>query len=380
MEILTRLVGAAWSRLAFRTALAMLLSGLAPLLLVGLAARASIERGLEAEILRSQRRLIGQIELDVRTELVAYRIQLETLARHLDVVRMRQGASRPVLLTFLDHNPLFHQVEMRDGAGRLVEQASRGTSCVAAGDRAASGGAPAAVTGFGAPVVQDDGQVLLSLEAPVPAFVDGMPDRGKLVARVRLHGPEIQELVRGWQFVERTYLYVTDGSGRVVARAGGDCPGAVRRLSVRAPGRDRPGGDAVLTGRAIVCGREDLIATAYLPVLGLTVVLGRPSADVDSFVREVLAPVGPYGVAGMLLAACLGLALARSVVAPVLELTQGIRRVASGELGHRLPTDQRGELGAAAGAFNQLATQLAKTRLMEDLWRDTRPGAARSGP
>jgi methyl-accepting chemotaxis protein len=58
----------------------------------------------------------------------------------------------------------------------------------------------------------------------------------------------------------------------------------------------------------------------------------------------------------------LGLLLARSILRPMRQLEAGVQRFAGGDLGHRLETGRRDELGALTSAFNAMAEELEKDR------------------
>jgi len=60
----------------------------------------------------------------------------------------------------------------------------------------------------------------------------------------------------------------------------------------------------------------------------------------------------------------LGLLLARSILRPMLQIEAGVQRFAGGDLAHRLEAGRRDELGALSAAFNVMAEELEKDRLI----------------
>jgi signal transduction histidine kinase len=68
---------------------------------------------------------------------------------------------------------------------------------------------------------------------------------------------------------------------------------------------------------------------------------------------------------GMTLSVGAGLVLARFLLGPILRLVAGVRAIARGEFGHRVPVRGRDELGQLAEAFNGMAVDLERFRKME---------------
>ncbi len=66
-----------------------------------------------------------------------------------------------------------------------------------------------------------------------------------------------------------------------------------------------------------------------------------------------------FGVVGVLVAAALGAAMAWSVIDPVRRMSQGMRRMASGDLSQPIEVQNRDELGELADRINSTAQELA---------------------
>jgi HAMP domain-containing protein len=99
-----------------------------------------------------------------------------------------------------------------------------------------------------------------------------------------------------------------------------------------------------VTGTGRVAGRQDLLATAVLPAVGLHIVAGKPYAVVTRAMLELVKSIALYLAAGVLLAALLGLYLSAGLIGPILRLVDGIQRVARGEVAHRLEVERVEEL------------------------------------
>src|SRR5581483_9746376 len=100
----------------------------------------------------------------------------------------------------------------------------------------------------------------LNLVTAVPSLAGDGQTIGALVATMRRHGPEFQDLVEDMKFVGCTWVYVTDEAGEVVAHAGEVHAQSVRALSVEAPVAGE-----VTAGVATVLGRRDVVASARVP-------------------------------------------------------------------------------------------------------------------
>lgn len=104
-----------------------------------------------------------------------------------------------------------------------------------------------------------------------------------------------------------------------------------------------------------------LIGTAYL---GRSLVQQRADA---SFLTGVTRALIGAGLAVALLAAALGLLLARSISRPLAEMGGAAARIAKGDYAARVPFRGRDEVSALAQAFNQMAEGMAG---VEQLRRD----------
>jgi two-component system sensor histidine kinase MprB len=110
-------------------------------------------------------------------------------------------------------------------------------------------------------------------------------------------------------------------------------------------------------------GRHMRVITVPTDLPGLAVQVARPLTDVDnalSRIRKVLAGVALGGIA---LAALLGLAVARTTLAPVRRLTDATEHVsATGDLTSRIDDGGgRDELSRLAGSFNTMLAALEES-------------------
>jgi nitrate/nitrite-specific signal transduction histidine kinase len=79
-------------------------------------------------------------------------------------------------------------------------------------------------------------------------------------------------------------------------------------------------------------------------------------------IRDINRDVTLMMIAG--LAVALGISayacfhIGRSILEPILSMTQATRALGEGKLDHKVPVSSKDELGELAGAFNKMATQL----------------------
>jgi two-component system NtrC family sensor kinase len=93
--------------------------------------------------------------------------------------------------------------------------------------------------------------------------------------------------------------------------------------------------------------------------LDITLSLARVDEEIAAITRRTAAFAAG---AVLLLAAALAVLIRTRITRPVRELVQGTRRLADGDLAHRIPVRSQDELGALAVAFNEMTEGLAKAR------------------
>jgi len=98
---------------------------------------------------------------------------------------------------------------------------------------------------------------------------------------------------------------------------------------------------------------------SVLGVLDITLSLARVDEEIAAITRRTLAFAATTTV---LLAMILAWIVRRSVVRPVRELVEGTRRVAQGDLTHRIPVRTADEVGALAASFNRMTEALDKAQ------------------
>jgi signal transduction histidine kinase len=105
-------------------------------------------------------------------------------------------------------------------------------------------------------------------------------------------------------------------------------------------------------------GQLTVAAWAYLPSLrwGMVVKIDQAEAFAPVSRQQSIALV--LGGLTLVLVAGIALVVARSISRPIVELTATARRVAGGELHHRVPVTRTDEIGALGHAFNTMTADL----------------------
>lgn len=224
----------------------------------------------------------------------------------------------------------------------------------------------------------------LLILCPIPSFPGTGPNVGVISIAIQMYSHQYQDLCDEIDLEGRSYILVLDRKGRVLARKGSGLPRGYTG-SREAEGPSPSGGleptlasvsvpdwnpdTSPMTTRWMkVDDREDLVTVAAVPRLGATVVVGRPSNEVLGLLEHVTMRILAFACLGLGLAVIGALALARSLVGPILELTDGIQKVGEGATGHRVRIQGHDELAQAGEAFNRMAVQLQKGKLMEQIW------------
>jgi signal transduction histidine kinase/DNA-binding response OmpR family regulator len=88
----------------------------------------------------------------------------------------------------------------------------------------------------------------------------------------------------------------------------------------------------------------------------------RDTDDAYEVVRVFMGSAIAATLLGLFLAAVLSFFVARSISGPIHRLTEGTRRVAQGDLTHRVPVRGQDELAVLATSFNAMAAEVHQTR------------------
>ncbi len=154
--------------------------------------------------------------------------------------------------------------------------------------------------------------------------------------------------------------YAVDARGRLIAHP--DISLVLRQLDAGATEAVRAraaGSDAEpATVAANLQGHRVLTAYAEIPPLGWVVFVEQPLAEAFTPLYAALWRTIGLLLLGLLIAMATGVAFARRLVRPILQIREGAARIGAGELHHRIEVKSGDELEAMASEFNRMAERL----------------------
>jgi signal transduction histidine kinase len=186
---------------------------------------------------------------------------------------------------------------------------------------------------------------------------------------------DVQRLVSDVTVGNVGYAYLVDSHGHAIAH----------------PEFDRVRERATLTGNGIVekalSARQPAahgfvtpdgtaLLGAHAPVFwgGWQLIVQQPEADAYAPVREMQLRA-LYILAGVLVASvALGALYVRSLVRPLRQVMDGMRRIVDGHFGHRLDVKTQDEVGELADAFNVMGRMLQKYKSEIEAWNQELQG------
>jgi GAF domain-containing protein/HAMP domain-containing protein len=216
--------------------------------------------------------------------------------------------------------------------------------------------------------------------AKEPYMVLAVPatDGGVVVGRLSMN--MLWDVVADIEFGKAGQAYVVNQDGQIIAHT--DPTVALSRSSLEgrpemvalseAPGNEWSGSYENFEGRQVVGVTAPVAGTDWVVLTEL------PQAEALATTRAALLLVGGgLLVFGVVMTWVASQFLRRLIVLPLEKLSAGAERIGRGDLGHRIETDRRDEVGQLASAFNRMARELQDlyqqlTDRTQDLVRRTR--------
>src|SRR5580765_5663231 len=173
-----------------------------------------------------------------------------------------------------------------------------------------------------------------------------------------------------WDVVSRIKIgdkgkaYVVDNKGFLIADP--DIGLVLRKTNlahlphVKAAAERQDSGEPAMFSTDLA-GAQVLAAMAPIEMLGWSVFVEQPAAEVYSKLNASLVRTGVLLLAGLVISALGALALARGMVRPIRTLDEGARRIGAGELDQKIDVRTGDELEGLADQFNRMTSQLRES-------------------
>lgn len=375
-----------FDRISNRTALFFCLAGLVPLAALAGVILGRVSTILQRSAAETDQALVTSVQAAIDEYLGVFRDQCAAIALSPAVQSLDRVRQWNILTDFLRLDSLFFKVMVFDREGRMLdvlwknryrgEEKEIGSP---AGDPRLAGALRRAVdTGqavWAEPSLDSFSQPVLYLVTPIRSFMHEERVEASLVGAISLTGHKMQDLLDRTRLPPTAYACIVDDAGQILARKGAALPASIEKHTypLEVDGRTvtyLPPPASTVSGRLRIEGRTMLTTASTLAGVGLTLIVGRPLDEVMAPANQAVRDVLLLSAIGLVLALVLSVVLSRSFVRPLLSLVEGIRKVGSGELSHRVPVERTDELGAAAGAFNEMAGELERQQLIEQLWAE----------
>ena len=184
---------------------------------------------------------------------------------------------------------------------------------------------------------------------------------GVTVAEVNLKF--IWDVVSAIRVGRQGFAYVVDREGRLIAHP--DISLVLRKTDLTTLPQVRTAlaaapSDGVPVARGLD-GRDVLSAHSPIPALGWLVFVDLPLREAFDPIYASLWRTGGLLLVDIVLAALVGLLLARRMTVPIQALQQGAARIGGGDFAHRISIRTDDELEALASEFNRMAERLQES-------------------
>lgn len=170
------------------------------------------------------------------------------------------------------------------------------------------------------------------------------------------------------------YAVVLDKEGNIAASSIRDTPSRALLLSEKEPAPT--GTDPLIRQRHIPGSRAETIYDVVTPVIVEgsqqrwgTVRLGVSLENMYMQIARTRWLIFAFGLMAVVIASLSSVILAERITKPLAALTRGVAAVGRGDLTHRISIQTKDELGELARAFNEMTTQLARVRELEERLR-----------
>ncbi|MDO8606585.1 MAG: EAL domain-containing protein [Phaeospirillum sp.] len=327
---------------------------LLPLLLAGAALALTTFRLQESQSLAIQKQVGRGIIAEFRNYLGAMVLELDGPARQRGLVRLDEGERRDLASGLLAFEPMFVQVSILDGGGKVLAHASR-YKARASGGSTSLAHLPEVTTAMVSRTTalgnvrydEATNEPVIGLAVPALVPLSGEVE-GLLVVEARFR--RVWEMTAPQPGLPDLNAYVLDSRGHVIAHGN---PSVVLSNTTVIPApaegfsRGLSGGWSLITTEPMVVGSRRFVVVVEQPLASAL----RLPIETAAIVALVLLFAG-LGAGVMIIYS------RRVIVEPLIHLGDAVRAVEAGDLGRRAKIDSDDEIGALARSFNSMTARV----------------------
>lgn len=359
------------------------LTGVLPAMILGFILTRQTFQSMHDGIRANHLGVSAQVDQVVSGRLLELQRQLERGVDSPGVQNFSPEGMEKQFSLFLSYHPVFFNVYLFDASGMLrhtqyqtsfdfaqkkvghltIEQlpAALGTTA----RNTLRTGIPAV-----SPIMRNHfGEASMTVCCPVYDFTGTGKIVGVVSAAVKIEDAYFLRILDSLPLPSKSYVLITDTAGKVLTHRGEGIPATLDRYNWPAGGVYLGRGVPTYTGLVNVSGRRDFITSSPLPQLDARLIVGQPYETAFAPMGRLFRTVFWMIIMTLVLAAVFAYLAADILIRPVQSLVDGMNRIREGIYNHRIPNARDDEFGDSIRAFNGLAEQLQRNRLIETLWR-----------
>ncbi|MBF0499429.1 MAG: HAMP domain-containing protein [Candidatus Riflebacteria bacterium] len=363
-----------------RTAVAFVAGALIPILLLGVVVLHIVDNSLNEAVLEQHRAVLNAFRGGMNLFLSQRLARLLQIATTPEIQCLDPARTSILFPDLLTQSRFFTSMSLLTPEGTILSKTSRAGYLPRFIDPATASATSAQAfkvalrsgNGLIAPVFDEgeEDRSLLFLQ-PVPDFIEPHRIIGVLAAEAPLEGSEINEILSAFSAPADAYVCILDKTGRLIARQGDGLDRACTGFSIPSTLREIHD-DRTTTVEIDNRERRDLLSLTLMSDLGCWLTVGRPVKTAFALASSLRENLILSGLLGTVFALGLGVLLARALLRPVMNLTQGLEKVREGVYSHRVDCMDEDELGEAAHGINALAERLQKHTVIGSFWESLR--------
>ena len=177
-----------------------------------------------------------------------------------------------------------------------------------------------------------------------------------------------REYAEQFEFKHKVEIQIIDSTGEVFVSTSGfqptqanmpDYNAALKSSTGSATWRGKSSSGQGIYAGTYILGESDGVSNGAV----------RWVVSTENVTRHILMVVGVYLAGGIFVlgfAVISGLYFVKSIVRPVQEVTSAARKIAMGDFGARIDSDDDGEIGALCDSINYIASELGQTEKMKN--------------